>query len=113
MKQKQITVDAVPKSYFINLEEIGKRAVGKKLNTLLEALLIKDKGNSSFKLDNKFEIINYSPLINPYRHKPILYSKAEEALDLATRKFSTAEKKVSELEIINQVFYQDFHNIRK
>lgn len=114
-KQKDIKIDSVPHSYFDALQKISKRAIGTKLNILLEDLLVKqgNNGEEEYILDETFKIIKYVPLIEPYRHKPTLFAEAIKALELATKKFSTDGRTITELNIINQVFYQDFHKIRE
>lgn len=119
-KQKDIRIDSVPRSYFTELQNVSKRAIGKKVNTLLDALLKKDKNDEyvldekgEYILDESFKMMNYDPLISPFEYKPRIYGTGVKALELATKKFSKDGKKITELDIINQVFYQDFHNKRK
>jgi uncharacterized protein YpbB len=112
MKQKHYTINSVPKSYFTSLQKLSKRSIGKRINRLLNELLVGNEQNG-YKIRDDFELKEFEPMLSTYKHSPVLYKKALTALKLAQDKFSTDEKKVAEVDIINQIIYQDFHSTKR
>lgn len=111
MKQKSLSINSVPKSYFDELTKTSNREIGKRLNYLLGKLLVENNHNKKT-IDKNFKLETYEPRLETNKSSPIIYDDAQMALELAQKKFSKNGRRITELEIINQVFYQDYQETR-
>lgn len=105
-KQKHLKIKCVPKSYFKKMLKLDTRAVSKRLNVLLERLI-----DENGEIHPSFQITEKPTLsVAPYETSPRIYEKGINSLSIAKEKLEEREKKsIPEMEIINQIFYDDFH----